>query len=664
MKLVIIESPGKIASFEKALGHEYKIISSVGHCIDLPDKKFSVNLKNNFEPTFEIKSDKKTIFDSIRKLALKASSVYLMTDPDREGHGMAWHLSNELKKTVKAQFYRSATNEITKKSILEAIETPCGFDMNIIDAYLTRRILDRLVGYRSSFLTKQATGGRSAGRVQSAMLRIIVEREKEIKVFIPEEYWVLTAYLLVKDTGSYQGVLDEKIKVSNEVQASEIYNKVIKGNPVITSVESKEASIEPYAPFTTSSLIQASSTIFGWTADKTMKVAQGLYESSFLTYHRTDSPSMADEALVAVRSFIQHAHGLPYLNPTVKTYMAKKGAQEGHECCRPTDISVTNITSSHDAQKMYEMIWKRTVASQMVPGKDRRMKVVTQISGYDFISRGNTVIFDGFRKIWNYSKQQEQELPDLNKGDKPNLLKLEKEQKWTSPPPRYSDASLQKQCDLAQIARPATFASFLKTLEGRGYIKRVKKSFEATDLGIRVVDFLMAAHMCFVDLEFTADMERLLDEVAGGEKAKLEVLTKFWDTLKENIEYGKSIKDEHSKTTHKCPKCDGFLKLKHSNFGAFYSCENYKKKDGCTYVAKVGENGEPIEKVVKEKEYASFVCNLCGEQMIKRSSKFGEFYGCSKYPSCRVTAALDGTFKDSTKKKPSFKKFKKKIKES
>ena len=661
---MVLESPGKVKKIKSYLGSDYNIISSFGHCIDLPSKGLNIDIKNDFEPTFAVKEEKSEIMENIRKECKKSKAVYLMMDPDREGSGIARNIYEHIK-DIGVPIYRASSNEITSNKIKEAVANAgqLSEEQNVYDAYLCRRLLDRCAGYKTSFLTQQATGGRSAGRVQSAMLRILAEREKEIMHFVPVEYWVLTANLHSSKKEPYTAVLEEKIKVPNEKTATEIYNKVVKGNPTVASVDSQEVAVNPYAPFTTSTLIQSFSTSFGWAASKTMKTAQGLYESGSITYMRTDSPMMAKEAITEVRNIIEHAHGSDYLHPKVRFYSAKKGAQEGHECCRPTDLSVSNaggsslsnISGSADAQKMYEMIWRRTIASQMASGKDRRLKVTTKIAGYNFISRGNVRLFDGFRKIWTYAKQNDVLLPSLTEGEKCTLMDLIKEQKWTTPPSRYSDASLQKKCDASQIARPATFASFLKTLEDRGYIKREKKSFHATDLGIRVVDFLVAAEMCFVDMDFTADMETWLDEIAEGNKDKLSVLKDFWEKLQIGIANGKKVKEEFEKTDFPCPSCKGNLRHKHSRFGPFFSCENYKKDDtGCKYTAKVGEDGKPVDKVAKVKEYAAFNCEYCDSKMVKRKSKFGQFYGCAKYPACKGIANELGEFqplKKESKKK-------------
>ena len=648
MKLVIIESPGKIKKFKECLGSDYEIVSSIGHCVDLPPKGLSIDIKNDFAPTFEVNEDKKDIVKSLVSKAKQASTVYLMTDEDREGEAIAWHIYNLISKSSNVPIHRASTNEITKAGITKAINNARCIDLQMIDAYLCRRMLDRLCGYKTSFLTKQATGGRSAGRVQSAILRILVEKEKDIMHFVPKEYWVLTANFLTKKNEAYVGILDEKIEVSNEAEATKIYDSVIKGKPVVSEVESHLLETKPYAPFTTMTLIQSASTYLGWPSKKVMKTAQSLYEAGSISYMRTDSPFMAEEAMSAVRAFVDHSYGGKYLSSSPVKYSAKSGAQEGHECCRPTDMS-KKIAASGDEQKLYEMIWKRAIASQMSSGSDQKVKVATNCGGYDFISKGSICVFDGFRKVWDYASKDDVKLPVLAKGDKPTLESLDKEQRFTKPPPRYSDASLSKKCEDDQITRPSTFASSITTLLDRGYITQEKKAFQATDLGIKVVDFLVGADMCFVSTKFTAEMENKLDQVASNQLPKLELMTEFWTRLKQDIANGEKIKGDNELTEFDCPKCKAKLKLKHSKFGSFFSCSKYsKKEDGCDYKAQVGEDGKPFLKEVKQKEYASFDCK-CGNKMVKRSSKYGEFYGCSKFPTCKVTADLEGVFKEPKK---------------
>ena len=661
--IVIIESPSKAKSYNKALGKDYEIVPSYGHCVDLPPSKLGINIRKKFDATFEPIEGKEGVIDNIKKKAKKAKNVFLMPDPDREGEAIAWHIYNAIKEDTKANILRATTNEISKKAIQSAINNPGNINMQMIDSYLCRRLLDRLCGYKTSFLTKQATGGTSAGRVQSAVLRIIAEREKEIRSFVPEEYWVLTAFLISSKGDPYVGVLDSKVKVKNEKQATEIYNKVKKGKPEVTSVVEKPVTANPVTPFTTSTMIQSSSSIFGWGAKKTSKVAQSLYEKGLITYMRTDSPVIAKDALGTIRSHIQTSYGDAYLPKQAKVYAAKKGAQEGHECCRPTNIGLIESGEGADERKLYSMIWKRTVASQMSPGKDKQIKVVTTISTYNFHSNGKIRLFDGYRKVWDYSKSEDVILPNLCEGEKCTLENLKKEQKFTTPPPRYSEGSITKTCEKLQIGRPSTYAQCIQTLIDRRYVQLNKKSLHATDLGIGVIDFLKTSDFCFVDIDFTAQMEGMLDDIANGDKDKTEVLTEFWSRLKADIENGNKVRLEQQKTDHKCPKCDGTLLKKHSTYGPFYACENYKAKDddACKYIAQVGDEGQPIEKVRKEKEYADFPCKNCSNKMVKRKSQYGEFYGCEKYPKCKTIANMDGEF---VEKKKTYKKRTKKTKKS
>ena len=419
--LVIIESPGKIKKYKEYLGKDYEIISCFGHCVDLPEKKFGVNIKKKFEPTFEVKEDSKATIKTIRAQSKKAKAVYLAMDRDREGAGIAQHIHNQIK-DLGVPIYRAVTSEITKKGIQDALANAGELDENKYNAYLTRRILDRVCGYKVSYLTKQSTGGRSAGRVQSAVLRILTDREKEILVFKPEEYWVLTARLLSSQKEQYTAILTEKTKVPNEKTAEQIYNKVMKGTPTVSKVESKEVQVKPWAPFTTLPMIASASTVLGWQMKRTMNTAQELYSSGLCTYHRTDAPFMAQEAVQSARGLIEHTYGITYLPDKPNFYGSKKGSQEAHECCRPTDFALTdlsnwNATFSGDQQKLYSLIWKRAVASQMKPGRDRRMKVITDITDYDFISNGNQVLFDGFRKCWTYGKKEDVLLPALVEGE-------------------------------------------------------------------------------------------------------------------------------------------------------------------------------------------------------------------------------------------------------
>lgn len=1173
MILVILESPGKIKKVQNILGSGYLVTATVGHCIDLPPKELGIDIKKNFDANLVVLEDKQHIVNKILSLAKKSKQIILMTDPDREGTGIASNIQDYLiKNGISVPISRIKTNEITESGIKSAINNPGHVEQSVVDAYLCRRLLDRLAGFKTSYLTQSATGGRSAGRVQSAMLRILVDREKEILSFIPEEYWVLTAHLLNSKNCDYDAILTDKIKVSNEQQAKEIYNKIIGSSPFVSSVDIKQVNVNPYAPFTTIPMQATASTLLGWSGSKTMKVAQMLYQaglclhpdemlvspngeihtienmekfvgkgvigvdeklktsnvvvkdfqkirytgelynirsrdgqeisvtpdhklmcwtgkelkwqeaknikeqthlvccknikcnriessptiwhliskmpdcvlskilvklndkklsnniiqnykhlvseptkykyiknskfpikwlffgdwekhcdkiefvqwatssskpecfstedfcyflglcmgdghiadakvifpkcimsdlqwhellsrmnqdreihsqhsvgfrgqvlrnlcifyanlnvddcsykcdkidihhlitslprknvlyflsglfdsdgcinikhnlhvsyttisqkmakkmnillrclgymssvhrrkgdennvsvillrncawkflneicefllikksfvqsilvnqnnenftqndnlpiidlveclrqergltkefiSQFIwnnsnsywnylrilpgrnrpsyippyivlklgdllnsdllkdigngdvymtpvksitkkpfdgyvydiststenfvvntfyshncTYHRTDSPFMSEDFVNITRNFISHTYGSSYLPATKNVYSAKKGSQEGHECCRVTDINNISPHLSSDEDALYKLIWKRTVASQMNPGVDERIKAVTDIGGYDFISNGNRVVFDGHRKVWDVGKGKENLLPQLKKGEKCKLKSIDLQQKFTTPPPRYSTASLGKKCEDAQIARPATFSNFIDVLLNRKYIQKNGNSFQPTELGMKVTDFLVNADFCFVDLHFTAEMESLLDEIQNNSKTKIDVLTDFWTRLKNDIEKGKSVKKSVEVTKFKCPKCNGALLQKHSKYGAFLACENYKsskKKDdkSCSYTAKLGEDGEVVEKVSKKQEYLEFVCEKCGGKMVKRSSKFGDFAGCENYSKlgCKSVADLDGNFKELKPKK--WKQWKKKNEDS
>lgn len=657
--LVICESPGKIQKISHFLGGDYQVMASFGHVIDLPEKSFGVDIKKDFEPTFTVKDGKQHILDEIVKAAKKSDKVFLLTDPDREGTGIAFHLKSHLAdKQVKAKIYRSVTSEITKQGVLSAIANCGEIDTNTVDAYLCRRLLDRIVGFRTSFLTQQATGGRSAGRVQSAMLRILVDREKEIQQFVPEEYWVLTANLSNSKQQPYVAILSDKIHVPNETIATEIYNKVVNGHPVVSEVEIKQVNVNPFAPFTTIPMQATASTLWGWSASKTMKIAQNLFETSLITYHRSDSTTMSKEATDMVRAFLIKNYDTKYIPAKTPIYSSKKGAQEAHEACRVTDVN-NKHPASGDEQKLYHLIWKRTVASQMTPGLDERIKATTKISGYDFISRGHRILFDGFRSVWDVSHSQDVVLPELFKDEKCTLKSLEKEQKFTTPPSRYSVASLGKKCEDSQISRPSTFSNFIETLADRKYITKNKNSFQPTELGIRVIDFLVASNFCFVDIAFTAAMEDLLDEIQSATKNKTAVLSAFWERLKKDIDNSKVVKQQKEITDKKCPSCQGKLLCKHSKYGAFFVCEFNKKKDKkCDFLANVGTDGEPQIKEKKPKEYSTISCTKCNKPMVKRTSKFGEFLGCQNFPKCKVIMDVDGNVVE--KKKSKFNKFKSK----
>lgn len=638
--LVIIEGPGKIKKFTAALGKDYKVLATYGHCIDLPSKGINIKIKQDtkgvyeFTPNYKVMDDKKNIVSDLVSEAKKYQMTYLMTDPDREGEAIAWHIANHLPKSVKT--CRASTNTLTKVSILKAIKSASTIDIDMVKSYETRRMLDRIVGYKCSYLTKSATGGTSVGRVQSAALRLIAEREQEIKKFKPEEYWEIKTELLSSAKDKFWGNLvdPDKMTIKEKKSADKIV-KVVKGKVLACSKHQvKQQSSRPSASFTTSTLQQASSTFLGMSQSKCMFAAQKLYESGDITYHRTDSVSLSKEGLTEIRDFIKATFPANYQTASPNYFKnTAKNAQEGHEAIRPSDVTKLGAGADSDQRRLYEMIWQRSVSSQMEDAQYERIVAQFEIKEYAFETRGSRQLFDGWRKVWSYGGGADVLLPSMSVGDKFDSIDITSEQKFTQPPPRYSSASFVKTLEKEGIGRPSTFESITKTLKARSYIEMKAKSFQATDLGIGVVEFLKRANFCFIDLQFTSAMESDLDLIAESKETKENVLHKFYVRLLTDIDAGKLIKDQGQVTKFNCPDCKKPLQMKHGKFGSFFSCEDRKE---CKYTANVGENGEPKEKEPpKPKVYGKDPCHLCGEKMIERTSKYGSFTGCSKYPKCR-----------------------------
>lgn len=668
--LVILESPGKIEKFLHCLPKDYEVIASYGHVYDLPEKKLSVDIKKDFEPTFEVIPGKEDVAEKIKKSAKGKDTIYIMTDADFEGFGLGYNIYRFILKDHK-NVRRATTIAINKKDILEGIEKSVDINdtINIVDAYETRRILDRLCGYRTSFITQQSTGGKSAGRVQSAGLRVLAEREKEIKNFVPIIYWPVEIELLTKKKEKIVALIKEPkaLDIPTEAEALKIIS-VFKSKPVkVSKYENKNVNISPYPPFTTSTLQQSASSILGFSPDRTMKAAQKCYEAGLTVYHRTDSLNIVPEFISTIRTNIGNNFSKEYLPSSAIFYKTKsKNAQEAHEAIRPTDINTTSCNSlGQDEKKLYELIWKRTVASQMTPAIYERRSAEFTCEKYVLSATGSKEIFDGFRKVWNYSSSEDKFLPDLKVGEIVDVIDTRTEEKKTQPPPHYSEASFIKELEKLGIGRPSTYATIPKTLEARKYISIEKKNIVVTELGINVSDFLIASNFCFIDINFTSQMEDKLDEIANGKLSKLATLKEFWDRLKSDIENAKGVKTQLSATGLKCPKCAALLLKKHSKWGDFYGCSNYgNKEEPCNYTAKIGEHGEIVEKVIKEKNYSNFKCDNCGKKLLIRVSKKGnEILGCedfAKNKNCAGFYDVKTGEKIVFKKKKFFKKFGKK----
>lgn len=648
--LVIIESPGKRKSISSYLGKDYKVIATYGHIRDLPDKKMGIDIRKDFEPTYEVYPDKKDLIKSMVKDAQNSDIVYIMTDLDREGEGIAKHIADVLPENTTVK--RAKSNAIKKQAILDAIENSGDIDFALVDSYECRRLLDRLVGYKCSYVTKQATGGSSAGRVQSAALRILAEREKEIRNFVPEEYWPIEVELLTeKDEKVLASIKKpDKMEIKNGEQAQKICDNLKNNKVNVSKYEVKEVDVKPYAPFTTSTLYQAAASILGWNSKKTAQVAQRLYENSLCTYIRSDSVYIVPEVVSEIREMVDRDYGNNYLPKSPNVFSSKKNAQEAHEAIRATDINV-KTTSGTDDNKLYKIIWKRTVSSQMSPMKQRRISSEFQCKDYILSASGSKVLFEGWRKVWDYGELSDQELPEMKVGDPMKVIDVITEQKFTTPPPYFNDRTIIKELEKRGIGRPSTYASIIETLKNRKYTENNKKQIRVTDMGIRVSDFLIESNFCFVDLYFTKEMEETLDEIAQQKAEKVKTLKEFWKRLKDDIDNAKSVRNEKSQSDYDCPECGGKLLKKYSRFGPFYSCENYKS--GCKYKCNIGENGEPVEQEKKEIEYSEFKCPKCKAKMVKRTGKYGEFLGCSKYSSgCRGMRTSDGEeIKPKRKKK-------------
>ena len=650
--LVIFESAAKAKEGQHILGSNFKCITSKGHCIDLPKRKFGVDIPNDFEPTYVTMPDSKTTLAEIKKLAKTSDTVYLMSDPDREGEAIAWHLSKAL--PAGTEYKRVSTNAITKDAILNAIANPRDLDLDLINAYECRRILDRLVGYKCSYPVTMATGGKSVGRTQSAGLRILGERELEIKNFKPDKYWTIEGTLLSPDKESITvDIKDPKpLDINEEVIADTIIAAFQKGPIVVDKYTTKMASSNPAAPFMTSTLQQAAATYLGMGLKRTMSTAQKLYDSGKITYHRTDSLNIVASELSKIRNYLQTNFDAKYLTNAAIVYKGKvKNAQEAHEAIRPTDIT-KEYKGDSDEDRLYTLIRKRILASQMVPAQFERRSARFKSDKYLLGASGSKLIFDGFKRVWTYGAGSDTYLPDLKEGDVVSVEKLEKIAKETKPPARYSEASIVKKLEETGIGRPATFASIVETLKAREYIVVENRSITVTDLGLCVLDFLIKVDFCFIDLSFTATMEEKLDEISNQRLEKLPTLAEFWERLKTDLGRCEQARQENSKTEFNCPKCDKELTKKHSRFGPFYGCSGYPE---CKYTAQLGKDGVPVEKIKKKKEpleLSDYDCPKCKTvKMVKRKGKFGEFYGCSTFPKCKGILDKDGNIPPPPKKR-------------
>lgn len=654
--LVIVESPTKAKTISRFLDKDYIIKSSFGHVRDLPKSKLSIDIEHDFAPKYVVSKDKTKVVKELKDAAKKADEVILATDEDREGEAIAWHLS-EILDLKNKNFKRITFHEITKTAIEEALKHPRKLDMNLVDAQQARRVLDRLVGYElSPFLWRKVAKGLSAGRVQSVAVRLIVEREREIKDFKIEEYWSLSGIFAKDKSASFEAKLhsisDKKLD-KMDLKDAEAVDKIVKDlenqKYTIKDLEKKQTKRYPLPPFTTSTLQQEANNYLGFSAKQTMVLAQKLYEGvelgtegqvGLITYMRTDAVNLSQKFLNEASELIEKNFGKKYSLSTPRFYKNKnKNAQEAHEAIRPTDVfrtpeSVKPYLDKNQA-KLYDLIWRRSLATQMAEAELNSVSVdIVSENNYLFRATGQTVIFDGFLKLFP-EKSKENNLPELVLNEKVFCLELKPEKHFTEPPARYSDATLVKALEEYGIGRPSTYAPTITTIEDRGYIARdEKKRLYPTDIAFLVNDVLVEHFAQIVDYKFTAEIEESLDDIAEGKKQWPPVIRDFYVPFKKNLE----IKDKElikkdlieEKTKEVCEKCGKPMVIKTSRYGKFLACTGYPE---CKNTKNIGRDGKVEEKTPEEPTGEK--CEKCGGDMIRKVGRYGPFLACANYPKCK-----------------------------
>ncbi|MBA4422344.1 MAG: type I DNA topoisomerase [Syntrophus sp. (in: bacteria)] len=665
--LIIVESPTKVKTIRKYLGPEYDVRASVGHVKDLPKNKLGIDPEKGFEPTYLVMDSKKKVIAELKKAASKVEQILLAPDPDREGEAIAWHIAEEIgkKKIVRRVLF----NDLTRETILDAIAHPQDLDFNRYEAQQTRRILDRLVGYQiSPVLWDKVKRGLSAGRVQSVAVRIICDREAEIRAFIPEEYWNLTALLEGSNPPPFEAKLikidGKKAKVGNAERSAEVIAS-LKGAPfVVSTVEKKEIKRQPPAPFTTSKLQQEASRWLHFSAKKTMSTAQRLYEGielgaegpvGLITYMRTDSVRIAAEALGEAREYIQRNYDPAFLPPKARVFKVAGAAQDAHEAIRPSSMAhppqAIKPFLSPDQFRLYQLIWNRFLACQMNPAVLDQTTVDIAAANCLFRVQGSVMKFPGFTILYTEGKEDNGDengfgklLPEVRQGEALKLLELKPEQKFTQPPPRFSEASLIRELEEKGIGRPSTYATIMTTIQEREYVLLEKGKFIPTDLGILVTDLLVKNFPRILDVAFTAEMETELDRIEEGKTKRLDILNNFYLPFQEELRKAKAnmtnIKREETPTDLVCEKCGKSMIIKWGKNGRFLACTNYPACKN-TKNFRQDEKGE----ILPEEKTTDIPCPLCGKPMLARQGRFGKFLGCSGYPECKHTINLapDGT---------------------
>jgi DNA topoisomerase-1 len=679
--LVIVESPTKAKTINKYLGKQYVVKACIGHIKDLPKKDLAVDVEHNFEPRYEVIEGKKKLVAELKQAAKKVDNVYLAADPDREGEAICFHLQEELqdKKNGGAHIYRVMFNEITKKAIEKAFEKPGQVNNNLVDAQQARRVLDRLVGYKiSPLLWDKVRRGLSAGRVQTVALRVIVEREREIRAFVKKEYWTIDADLTasVKKRPDFTARLfkqnDETPEIGNQETADGVVAQLDGADYIVKSVGTREKKRNPVAPFITSTLQQESSRKLRFSVKRTMMLAQRLYEGvelgkegavGLITYMRTDSTRVSDDALKDARDYITERYGKEFLPASANIYKSKKDAQDAHEAVRPTSMAYTpELLEKHlaeDEMKLYRLIWNRFIASQMMPAVFDQTTIDVSAKGkngvdYIFRATGSVLKFEGFLKIYQEGKDQIDEdddelkhsLPAVTEGEKLRFRGIKPEQHFTEPPPRYNEATLVKKLESDGVGRPSTYASILSTIQEREYVKKEGGRFTPTELGMVVTDLLLESFDDIFDVKYTARMEQELDEIEDGKvdwrAAMAEFYEKFDHDLKHAEEHMTDIKRMEKPIDEMCPKCNKQLVIKWGKHGSFIACTGYPD---CTYTRELTVDLPDIDKADLSEQGDEEYCENCGRPMVLKKGRFGTFLACTGYPDCKTTKQIGGTQK-------------------
>ena len=683
---MIVESPAKAKTIQKYLGTGYEVEASLGHIKDLPKKSLGVDLDNDFSTEYEVIPGKEKVIARLKKLAKGAETIYLAPDPDREGEAIAAHLAEELggervdgKKSRKSStsIRRVTFNEITKKAVQDAFRQPRDIDRNLVDAQQTRRVLDRLVGYQvSPLLWDKVRRGLSAGRVQTVALRLIVDREREIKAFVKEEYWTIAAHLVgakpPQFIANFIGVGEEKTPIPNGEEADKLRAALEKANWSVRSVDKRERRRNAAAPFTTSKLQQDASRKLRFSVKRSMMIAQRLYEGvdlgdegtvGLITYMRTDSTRVSNDAIAEVRELIAQEYGPKFCPETPNHFKSKKDTQDAHEAIRPTSAARHPDTIKkylqEDEYKVYKLIWQRFVASQMNPAVfDQTTVDIDAINSgvtYRFRVTGSVLKFEGFLKVYEESKDAKDEedealkhkLPVLTEGQKLTLKSLDTEQHFTEPPPRYNEASLVKELEERGIGRPSTYSAIISTIQERQYVQKVGGKFIPTEIGLVVTDLLVENFKDIFDFHYTARLEEELDEIEDGKEIWTDALAEFYKKFEKDLHYAEkhmeNVKRMEKPTDEKCERCGSPLVIKWGKHGSFYACSAYDKNDpnSCTFTKENPIDLPDLDSADLQETTQEEYCENCGRPMVLKRGRFGQFMACTGYPDCKTTRRLD-----------------------